>query len=56
MNLGFMHDMETPKMGKSRPAIWLSLLLVGVSPSLVAAQDMSFDLDEAETAQPAGEP
>lgn len=41
-----------------RSVVWITAVLCGVAPQTIAAQDMSFDLneaEEAEAAQPAGE-
>jgi outer membrane beta-barrel protein len=50
MNLGFMHEVDRRKMAKTWLTALLSALGLWVSPPLVAAQDMSFDLNEAEQA------
>jgi outer membrane beta-barrel protein len=50
MTLGFMHDVDGPKTGKCRAGAWLAALLVAGLPAMAAAQDMSFDLQEAESA------
>ena len=55
MNLGFMHEVDRPRMAK----IWLITLFwvfgLCAAPPVVVAQDMSFDLNEAESA-PTAEP
>ena len=50
MNLGFMHEVDRQKMVKTWLTALLATLGLCVSPALVAAQDMSFDLNEAEHA------
>ncbi len=50
MNLGFMHGVDRQKMPKTWLAAWLAALGVCLTPVLAAAQDMSFDLNEAEQA------
>src|ERR1044071_941838 len=56
MTLGFMHDVDAPKAGKCRAGAWLAaLLLVAGLPTIAAAQDMSFDLQEAETGDQGGD-
>jgi outer membrane beta-barrel protein len=50
MNLGFMHEVDRQKMAKT----WLTALIgafgLWLTPALVCAQDMSFDLNEADSA------
>jgi len=50
MTLGFMHDVNRPKTRRDRAGLWLGVLLVAAMPTMAAAQDMSFDLEEAESA------
>ena len=51
MTLGFMHDVVgRSKTGRNRAGFWLGLLSVAAMPAMAVAQDMSFDLEEAETA------
>ena len=49
MNLGFMHEVDRRKMTKT----WLTALIGAVglwlSSASVSAQDMSFDLNEADS-------
>jgi outer membrane beta-barrel protein len=47
MTLG--HDVDRPKTG-NRAGFWLGVLLVTAMPAMAVAQDMSFDLEEAESA------
>jgi outer membrane beta-barrel protein len=53
MNLGFMHEVDRRKMTKT----WLTAVIGAVglwlSSASVSAQDMSFDLNEADSAPPA---
>ncbi len=50
MNLGFRHDVQTLKWARST-TFWLAVFLsLGSMPRAVRAQDMSFDIDEAESA------
>jgi outer membrane beta-barrel protein len=55
MTLGFMHDVDRPKTGRHRVGLWLGMMLVAAMPTMAAAQDMSFDLEEAESAEGEGE-
>ena len=48
MNLGFMHEVESQKMAKTWLIAWLAALGFWFAPTRLAAQDMSFDLNEAE--------
>ncbi|MFI5309334.1 MAG: hypothetical protein ACHQ53_18410, partial [Polyangiales bacterium] len=51
MNLGFMHGVDRQKMPKSWQAAGLGALALSLfMPALAVAQDMSFDLNEAEQA------
>lgn len=59
MKLGIRHQADGLTMGKTWLVAVLGTCALSVWPSLLAAQDMSFDLDEAETApseteEPAG--
>jgi outer membrane beta-barrel protein len=49
MTLGFMHDVNRPKTRRDQAGFWLGVLLVAAMPTMAAAQDMSFDLEEAES-------
>jgi len=50
MNLGFTHNVERLKLTKLWVVACVGLLVLGAFQSTAVAQDMSFDLDEAETA------
>jgi outer membrane beta-barrel protein len=50
MNLGFMHEVDRRKMAKTWVTVLLSAVGLYASPALVSAQDMSFDLNEADQA------
>lgn len=56
MNLGFMHEVDRPRMAKTWKTALFGVLAFCAVPSLVAAQDMSFDLDEAESAPATDKP
>ena len=49
MNLGFRHDMQWLKWVRWSATALVVLLALGSLPRLAKAQDMSFDLDEAES-------
>ena len=50
MNLGFMHGVDRRKVAIAWLAALLGALGLWLSPAAVRAQDMSFDLNEAESA------
>jgi outer membrane beta-barrel protein len=56
MNLGFMHEVDRPTMAKTWLIALFGLFGFCAAPSLVAAQDMSFDLNEAESAPAEAKP
>ena len=49
MKLGFRNDVDQPKMVKTWLAAAMGALCIFGGAARVAAQDMSFDLEEAET-------
>lgn len=56
MTVGFMHEVDRPRMAKTWRITLCLVFVLCTAPSFVAAQDMSFDLDEAEGASDAPAP